>query len=333
MKVFGSHQTEFKQVRPGPADMPMIIDKELCVGCGSCIDSCPTDAIAEDADDTCAIDPDLCIDCGCCLDECPVEAITETEEMQQDKQFSFELERVLLLYLALDGRIRVIPLFRDHAGRFIHDPETRVEFYIVNKLEANPFEKADGLEELLAQAPLPQRDIQRFFEDNPEFIFDSEYCEAIPQVVLEDSSGERLPDFILRPHARVYVPAGIVEPESPGVQVVPPCPRGRVFSHYVMKAAGLLDRCSRYFMRDDEQRSFFEHHQFGAYVPRLSLIVGRDIEELDEDAYQDLKSMAMGIDITTCQKILARYRSMVEEVLGEKPKLVSWLRRRRGSSR
>jgi ferredoxin len=47
-----------------------------CTACGSCKDSCPSEAIKE-GDPKYSIDPDLCIDCGSCVDACPVSAIVE----------------------------------------------------------------------------------------------------------------------------------------------------------------------------------------------------------------------------------------------------------------
>ena len=44
-----------------------------CTACGTCIDECPVEAIAEG--DIYVIDPELCTDCGACADVCPVEAI------------------------------------------------------------------------------------------------------------------------------------------------------------------------------------------------------------------------------------------------------------------
>ena len=46
-----------------------------CIACGSCIDVCPAEAIAEG--DIYVIDPAACTDCGTCADECPSEAIAE----------------------------------------------------------------------------------------------------------------------------------------------------------------------------------------------------------------------------------------------------------------
>lgn len=49
---------------------------DQCTACGSCVDSCPAEAIKE-GDPKYIIDPDLCIDCASCVDACPVEAISE----------------------------------------------------------------------------------------------------------------------------------------------------------------------------------------------------------------------------------------------------------------
>ncbi len=54
----------------------VITDK--CTMCGSCVEVCPVEAIAE-GDPKYIIDPDLCIDCGACQAECPVEAIDPGE--------------------------------------------------------------------------------------------------------------------------------------------------------------------------------------------------------------------------------------------------------------
>ena len=52
--------------------MAYIINDD-CTACGSCIDECPVEAIAEG--DICVIDDDACTEFGACADVCPVEAI------------------------------------------------------------------------------------------------------------------------------------------------------------------------------------------------------------------------------------------------------------------
>ncbi|OPY59070.1 MAG: Ferredoxin [Pelotomaculum sp. PtaU1.Bin035] len=47
-----------------------------CLTCGTCIDSCPNEAIIEDGD-AYKIDLDKCENCGVCIDSCPAGAIIE----------------------------------------------------------------------------------------------------------------------------------------------------------------------------------------------------------------------------------------------------------------
>ncbi len=54
--------------------MAHVISDE-CISCGTCVASCPVEAISE-GDGKYEIDPGKCIDCGTCVDECAVEAIS-----------------------------------------------------------------------------------------------------------------------------------------------------------------------------------------------------------------------------------------------------------------
>jgi len=51
------------------------IDLEKCVGCGSCVEECPNEAIKANGDKY-EITED-CVDCGGCIEACPETAISE----------------------------------------------------------------------------------------------------------------------------------------------------------------------------------------------------------------------------------------------------------------
>jgi len=51
------------------------VNKDLCIGCGVCEDSCPLGAISADAEGKREVNADLCVDCGTCAGSCPVGAI------------------------------------------------------------------------------------------------------------------------------------------------------------------------------------------------------------------------------------------------------------------
>ena len=55
--------------------MPAKVDAEKCTGCESCVDECPSEAIAM-KDEIAVVDEDECADCGVCVDVCSSEAIS-----------------------------------------------------------------------------------------------------------------------------------------------------------------------------------------------------------------------------------------------------------------
>lgn len=55
--------------------MPRKVNKDECIGCGACVDTCPVQCIT--LDEKAEINPEQCIDCGACQDVCPVSAIDE----------------------------------------------------------------------------------------------------------------------------------------------------------------------------------------------------------------------------------------------------------------
>ena len=57
--------------------MPVRVEKEECIGCGACIDVCPTGALVLTEDGKVECNEADCIDCGACLGTCPVEAIKQ----------------------------------------------------------------------------------------------------------------------------------------------------------------------------------------------------------------------------------------------------------------
>ena len=52
-----------------------MVNKEKCIGCGTCVAICPVGAISFDKNGKAQIDKGKCIHCGACQASCPVSAI------------------------------------------------------------------------------------------------------------------------------------------------------------------------------------------------------------------------------------------------------------------
>ena len=52
-----------------------MVNKEKCIGCGTCVDVCPVNAITLNDEGKAQIDQEKCIKCGTCEAVCPVMAI------------------------------------------------------------------------------------------------------------------------------------------------------------------------------------------------------------------------------------------------------------------
>lgn len=57
-----------------------MVNKDLCIGCCSCVNVCPVNAIKLGADGKAEIDKNVCIKCGTCQSICLVGAIKIEEE-------------------------------------------------------------------------------------------------------------------------------------------------------------------------------------------------------------------------------------------------------------
>ncbi len=58
--------------------MAVKVDLDKCTGCGTCVESCPSEALTVENEKV-VVDEDACVDCGVCVDECPEEALAMDE--------------------------------------------------------------------------------------------------------------------------------------------------------------------------------------------------------------------------------------------------------------
>jgi len=54
----------------------VIVDKEKCTGCGTCVENCPVDVYEIKNEKAVPVNEDACIACRLCESQCPEGAIT-----------------------------------------------------------------------------------------------------------------------------------------------------------------------------------------------------------------------------------------------------------------
>jgi len=73
------------------------VNKDMCTGCGICIEQCPVEAIERQSDGLANIDEAKCIRCGKCHDVCPMEAVRhDSERIPQEVAANLKWVRRLL---------------------------------------------------------------------------------------------------------------------------------------------------------------------------------------------------------------------------------------------
>jgi len=100
--------------------MRIFVDKEICSGCETCVDSCPYTAIVMEGDK--AEINEYCQLCRACLSVCPEGAIKESGESMQTKQDDFDTYRGVLVFAEQrDGALAQVALELLGAGRKLAD--------------------------------------------------------------------------------------------------------------------------------------------------------------------------------------------------------------------
>jgi ferredoxin len=85
------------------------VDRNICIGCGICVEECPVDTIVME-DDVAEIHMDKCIHCGKCHDACEQEAVRHDSEKRADR---------------IKGNVEETKYFMEACEKYLGDAEER----------------------------------------------------------------------------------------------------------------------------------------------------------------------------------------------------------------
>jgi len=57
-----------------------LVDQDKCLGCGNCVEICPSEVYQMEEDKSNPIYPEECIECWACVNQCPAESIQLTDD-------------------------------------------------------------------------------------------------------------------------------------------------------------------------------------------------------------------------------------------------------------
>ena len=57
-----------------------VVNRDICKGCGNCVEICPSEVYQMEDDKSNPIHPEECIECWACVSQCLAESIQLTED-------------------------------------------------------------------------------------------------------------------------------------------------------------------------------------------------------------------------------------------------------------
>jgi hypothetical protein len=169
------------------------------------------------------------------------------------------------------------------------------------------------LEELINNPKTDENDLQKYFEQNPEFLKMHKHSQIYPQIQLTGDEGNVLiPDFFLR-GAKDNL--DICDIKLPSVKITAGSRNRRRFSASVLEGVAQLRNYRNYFDDTAKRKQFCATHGLTCYKPRLYLVIGRskdfnsyierrdcelDFSDVDVLTYDDLLKVANEQILSEC---------------------------------
>jgi electron transfer flavoprotein alpha subunit len=116
------------------------IKREVCTGCGLCLQVCPFGALSLDSENIVVVN-EACTGCGACVPECPVSALSLPEAEKKETVFTDEYSGVWVWVEQLNGQASSISWEMMGEGRKLADKRGTILTACVLGYEAEPLAK------------------------------------------------------------------------------------------------------------------------------------------------------------------------------------------------
>ena len=123
------------------------VDKDECIGCGTCVEECPVDAIAL-VEEIAEINMDKCIRCGTCHEVCPQDAVKhDSERIPQEVETNVEKVKGYMQHFTNQEEKQACLKRSMDFFKFVVKKESENVKVEINIEEMNPDERAEFMKE------------------------------------------------------------------------------------------------------------------------------------------------------------------------------------------
>ncbi|WP_346428947.1 Shedu anti-phage system protein SduA domain-containing protein [Streptomyces sp. WAC 01529] len=213
----------------------------------------------------------------------------------------------------IDGKLRLVSVLPDGRIRISGTPGQLHSFLHVASMESSAWRSlVQELEDLINSMHTKERDLQSFFERNPEFLCGDTYEEARPHVVLKrDNDGPLIPDFALKPNNSNAL-CDLLELKLPKTKLLRVSKNRVRVSSAIMEASAQLREYQAYFEDCDKRAAVENSYGLRFFRPRMMVLIGKrsGYRAIDlRNAESDLPNLS----IVTYDDVLERARSRIRK--------------------
>ncbi|MGW1524476.1 Shedu anti-phage system protein SduA domain-containing protein [Streptomyces sp. NPDC002159] len=209
----------------------------------------------------------------------------------------------------LNGRLRLVSVQPDGSVKILDPSEHLHSLLYVASVEAAGWKTlVQELEDLINSPHTAERDLQCFFERNPDFLCGDAYEEARSHIVLQrESDGPLIPDFALKPRNPSAL-CDLLELKLPKAKLLRVSKNRVRLTSAIMEACAQLREYQSYF--DDARKRMAIEEAYGLrfFRPRMMVLIGKRSDYSASDL-RNAETDVPNLSIVTYDDILERARA------------------------
>jgi hypothetical protein len=201
-------------------------------------------------------------------------------------------------------------------AQFIH-PDFRIGSLPENKATIARYEKKiQAFEELLSKPDLNEPKMQKFFEENPEFLyFGTRYKRVVSHpVLLREGKSDLIPDFLLERVIDSY--CDILDIKLPDKKLVVGLEERRRFSGNVDEALAQVSEYRDYFDESKNRKYIETKYDLKILKPNVLVLIG-DSANIDREELIKIKDRRKDGEVVTYSDIASQMKTLLNIIKQE----------------